>query len=788
MRRRTQKTIRVLRRPIALIALSLAALLTFLPSAEFLAAFAESQQTNTDELNITSNLTDQPILPDDKIELRLSREPQASEGRLAVLINQIDFTNLFTVTEKTRTYNRKILPLPLGESQLTIYLISPADEWREIARFTLQVTNQKKVEPKSAASQPLTSTEPVTTPIENKGSASATTTQPEANSSANATSSTPEATGASTTNDASTPQTDVPDKKSRFEKLDFLPSITIGFKSQSAESHFPDSTRPQRPTFADLTLQGSFKTEMARGIFNSQTQFDIAGSSFKQEALRFGTLGNDAPNIDLSSYLMQFQISKAKFFVGHTGYGSNRHLINNFSSRGITLTIPFTTRFDFSFAALNGTSIVGFDNFIGLDKRKHQMVSGTLGTEFLAKRPGGARLEISLLSGYLLPVNNVNQGNVNDAERSQGLGFRFVGSDPNQRFRFDAGFTRSRFFNPADALLNQGNEVVQTPNLTRNAEYLETGIDLLKDVAITKDKKLTLTFNFRHERVDPLFRSLAASTQSDKIQNQYEAIANLGDINITVSNLLFNDNLNDIPSILKSLTRAQRYAVGMPLLSLFGDPAKPNPWLPRIAYSFDRLHQFGDAIPVNGGFEIAVDSIPNQFADVHSFTADWQFQKFRAGYRFNRSLQNNQQTGRELADLLNTTNAFSIGVSPATVLDLNFEFSRDSANNFEQKRIDNVYRLASIINWRIGGRAALATNFSTTLNGDVAETTRNRNIDFDMQFSYQLTAGKEKFKKFSSNAFIRYVNRYARSRDFIFQVNNLTKAQTLNIGLSFTFF
>ncbi len=816
---------------IALFAFGFVILFACVNAGIFVQAFEQTNSTApASDLKITASIVDgRAISPEDKIELKLSRDLKKNEGRLAILIAQTDLTSLFTRLDKTLTYNRKILPLPLGENALTVYLVSPSDEWQEIARFTLRVANQKtdnqqtitanqtaekpteianenaKVNDKETAKQQTTTAETpaqtkpnekpdektaatqkesITTAATNQ---SAATTNQEATTTTNQQATTTTAqTEATATTTAST--TDTAKKPGGFEKLDFLPALTLSMKSQSAESHFPDSNRPSRPIFADLTMQGSFKTEATRGIFNSQTQFDFAGSSFQQEALQFGRLGNQAPQIDMASYLMQFQVGKAKFIAGHTSYGANRHLINSFSSRGVTMTLPLTTNFDFSLAAMNGTSLVGFDNFFGLDQRKHQIMSGTLGVEFLSKRPGGVRLEISALSGYLLPVSNVNQGNVNDAERSKGLGFRFVASDTKQRLRFDGGFTRSLFFSPSDPLLNQGFDVVAVPVITRNARYLETSFDILKDVELTKTRKLNLTFNFRHENVDPLYRSLAASTQADKINNQFELIATLGEINAQVSHTRFNDNLNNIPSILKSLTRAERVAFGAPLLSIFGKAEKPNPFLPRVSYSFDRLYQFGAAIPINGGFELAPEAIPNFLGTNQSFSSEWQIDKWRIGYRANHSLQNNRQQGREIADLINFTNAVSFQVNATKSLDVNLELSADNARNIESARTDRLLRLATGINWRVTQRNLVAANLATSFAGDVARTVRNRNAEFDLQWSYQFTLGKERFKKLQGQSFIRFANRYANSRDNIFQLNNLTKAQTLNIGLSFTFF
>ena len=727
--------------------------------------FTRTAAQTGDALQITAAFSETDTLaPDSRIVLRLNREIKGGEGRLAVLVGNTDLSPLFTLAGTALTYDASLLPLPVGDAQLLVYRITKDEEWKELARFTLRVRAA------GAGIESGTATE--------KGEGQ------NGQVSANGDGKPSQA--------ADTPaQGETAAKIGGFETLDVTPSLTIGFKSQALESHFPDSSQPARPTFADMTLQGSLRGEAKRGLFSSQNQFDIAGSSFREEALRFGQLGGRAPRIDLASYLMQFQVSNAKVLVGHTSYGTNRHLINSFSSRGVTVTVPLPPNFDLSLAAMNGTSIVGLDNFFGLDRSKHQILSGTLGAEFVKKRPGGLRLEVSYLNGYVQALNGFTQGSVNDVERSTGLGFRLLASDSKQRVRLDSGFARSQFVNPADPLLEQGNLVVAIPGLAKNARYAEAGIDILKDFAVSETRKATLTMTFRHETVDPLYRSLGASTQADRTQNQAELIATVGDINALFSYTRFNDNLNDIPSILKSLTRAERVTVGAPLVSVFGGP-KPSQrltaLLPRVSYSLDRLHQFGAAIPVNGGFEFAPEAIPDFLGTSQSFTSDWQIEKFRVGYRFNHSLQNNRQIGRQLADLVNFVHAITTGFPVRETLDLTFDLSLEQAKNIETQRLDRTYRAATVANWRLPRNHVLAANLAHTFAGDRAGTSRNQNFEFDLQWSHQFTFGKEKFKKLQGQAFIRFANRFASARDFAFGLSNRTRLQTVNIGMNLTFF
>ena len=98
-----------------------------------------SSQAPAQGLVVTANFTDQEVDPSFVITLNLSRPLQAAEGRVAVLIGQTDFTNLFTPTGNSLSYLPRIVPLPAGESPIRIFLVSPSNEWRELTQLTLRV-------------------------------------------------------------------------------------------------------------------------------------------------------------------------------------------------------------------------------------------------------------------------------------------------------------------------------------------------------------------------------------------------------------------------------------------------------------------------------------------------------------------------------------------------------------------------------------------------------------------------------------------------------------------------
>ncbi len=715
------------------------------------------------------------VRPNEKIDLFLSRALQPADGGLAVLIGDTDVTAMLMIEAANVSYTPR-LPLPAGESEVTVWLVSAGNQWKEIARFPLRVAADATV----------------------NGSNGAATTAGAA---------VPESSSGGISNDAQTePSSDAtpaPKRRWGFDKIEPLKNISLNLKSQPVSGAFPvPPPGTTRETFNDLAGQMSLGATFTRGAFVWSNRFEMAGSTFINEALRFGELGREAPNVDLSSYLVQVQRGASSFALGHVSFGAHRHLINGFSSRGMTAKIAIGKRADFTAAAVNGTSVVGWNNFFGLNRRKHQILSGALGFEFLPARPQGLRIEIGALSGSLLPLNNFSQRTLTDAERSEGGSLRLIASDPQNRFKLDAGFTRSRFTNPSDPLLEQGLNVRPSRETTRSARFADASVVLLRDVKINSMQKANLTFNVRHEQVDPLFRSVGAVTQADRYQNQFELAGAFGEINVTASHTRFNDNLDDLPSILKSLTRREAVNINLPLSALvipfaIGDEQSNGQtngqsfqWLPRFGLTIDRVHQFGAFLPVNGGFQPT--NVPDQISLNYNVSADWQISKFRLGYRFNRSSQDNRQQGRELSDLENLIHGLSFGLNPAPSLDLNFEVNHEDANNLEFRRTDRTLRYAVNANWRMTPWAALAVNVSTIGAGDLARTSSSRAIEGDAQFSYRFDGEHPGWQRIFANRlqaqfFVRYANRFARARDLLFAINSINKVWTLNTGVNLTF-
>lgn len=703
-------------------------------------SFMTKAQTEDPKLTVTPNFLGRDLTYGEPIELALNRGLSASDGRLAIILGDVDITALFSMTENGLTFVPQFALLPEGENKMSVYTVTPFGDWKSLADFQLNL--RSKSDAMAVANGSNGANEP-TAAVENTGGT----------------------------------------------KVEFSPNVALNMKGQNQTLTFPREAVPERNPFGEIDGQANINLKVSRGGWTLDNKFDFVGVGSQRNALRFGELQDNAPKIDLSSYLVE--LSKGRFSVklGHVSFGSNRHLISGFSSRGLTVTVPAGRQNELSFIAANGTSIVGYDNFAGLTRRKHNVVGISFAREFFKEHPGRLRLEVTALRGSLLPLTNFNQREVNDAEKSFGGGFQLSGNLFGHRLRYSAGYNGSRFRNPRDQNVEQGTELAPIVPVTRDARHAEISFDFIDGLELWQDRKLKLTGTFRHEEIEPLFRSVAASTQADRRQNQFEVMAELGDLRITFGNLRDNDNLAQIASILRSIMRRTNLIVAIPLNSFF-TPSKPNKWLPRLGYTYDFVHQFGAAFP-NGGEFTSASQIPDQENRTHSANAQWVFNdRLTVGYRYNRVFQNNKQPGRERADFQSAVNGLSVGYNPFASLTFGIELSHERQRAFEQSRTDRTIRLGTQATWQTPflKNSTVSFNVSTSIAGDNGRLNENRNAEFDVQWAYRFGIGKKKFKKAEAQFFIRYANRYGDAFDRLAVLRSFNKTQGFNAGVTFNIF
>jgi hypothetical protein len=292
--------------------------------------------------------------------------------------------------------------------------------------------------------------------------------------------------------------------RSGFEQAAVAPKVDLAMDGQIDQGRTPSSVLPERGFYQDLTANLGFESGLARGGWSFKSRANAVGVSRDEQRLRFGERGLEAPVVDLSDYLLEMNRGPTTLAVGHTSFGANRHLVNGFSSRGVVGGVRMGPAAHLGLAALNGSSQVGWSNPVGLSRPDHRIWSATLGVEMEPARPGGVHLDATVMDGSVLPIAGFNQGVVNDAEESRGVGVQLAASDARQRVRLAGGLSRSRFVNPADDLLGQGTALVPVRPSSRTARYLESTVQLLQSRPLGKHLVASLSGGFRHRHENPV--------------------------------------------------------------------------------------------------------------------------------------------------------------------------------------------------------------------------------------------------------------------------------------------
>ncbi|CAN5870137.1 hypothetical protein BH24GEM1_BH24GEM1_18500 [soil metagenome] len=624
---------------------------------------------------------DRWVRPDQPLRVRFSRPLARSEGRPAVLLGRTDVTALTALRGSELTYRPARVPLPRGETELVVYLVSDTGAWHEVGRLPVKL---------------------LTT--------------------------------------------------SGFEHAAVIPKIDLVTDGELGQGHSP--VDPQARGFhQDLTASMGFQSAMLRQGWSLETQANAVGVSREEQRLRFNQRGVDAPAFDLSDYLVELGRGPASVALGHTSFGANRHLVSGFSSRGIVGGLRLGPGTQLGLAALNGSSLVGWNNPLGLASPDHRIWSATLGVDLIPSVPGAVHLDATVLDGSLLPVAGFNQGVVNDAEESRGAGLQLTASDPRQRFRLAAGLTRSRFTNPADELLSQGASVVAVRTSSRSARYLEAGLQLLQNHMLGGRTAANLSAGFRHERVDPLFRSIAAGPRADWDQNVLEATAGLGPLSLQYAHSRARDNLADVPSILTTRTRDHTLNGALPLGALLRAPPAAW-WWPLLNLSYQVNRQRGDGVPVNGGFNPS--HVPDQLLRNATLGLGWQLTSWSLAYRHNVVRQDNRQPGRELADFRSWVHALTLGVTPASAVTLSLDLSDEHQRNLEFATVQRTRRAGLQGDWRLLTNTAFQGFVSFGRSDDSPSTQQTDNTELRFEASQGFNLYRRPESGTQARAFLRY--------------------------------
>lgn len=546
-----------------------------------------------------------------------------------------------------------------------------------------------------------------------------------------------------------------------FRQALLSPAMSFNNKGQLAEDHSGTAPAPDRATYQDFGATGGIQSTHARGDWTMQTQVNVVGVSNRREALRFSEQGERASKIDLGDYLVRVEGKGATLTAGQASFGSSRHLINGFGSRGVTLALRRGIA-SVGVAALNGSSIVGWDNILGLNQRDHRITAAQLGIDFLPQRPGALRVDVSLLDGAVRPFTGYSMGGVVSAERSDGASIQLATALLADRVRFTGGYTTSRYRDGNDAQLDGSDVAVGTLARRKAARFGELSVAILQNSTLL-GIATSLNANARHERVDPLYRSLGAYAQADVEQAALDLNGAIDAFNFQVSSTRMRDNLDDVASILTTKTHGKSAQLNAPLAGLLRIETHTQ-LLPSVTVAWNRTRQFGAGIPENSGFQAS--HVPDQVSTVWDYGAQWNANRWRFGYRHSRNFQDNRQEGREEADLGARTHALSVGLSVHTTLDVGIEAAFERQQNHELEQRSRVRRYSLTGDWRVFGSTAVSGSISTTHAFDEPMTSDARNIEgrVELQHQFDLLGSQQSGKR--GQVFLRFARQSAGLRSF----------------------
>jgi len=578
--------------------------------------------------------------------------------------------------------------------------------------------------------------------------------------------------------------------ESGFESGEITPRLDVAVNSQNKFNFEKDATKPDRLTFQDTELQAGLTTRHVRGDLEITTSVNISGFSNRQQALRFDERGADTPKYDLNDYLVEVQKGNSNFQLGSVSYGSNPLLISNVSNRGMVASHRINDRLDASFSSMNATSIVGYDNIIGMENiNDHNITAGTIGFEFIKDRPGGLRAEVTYMTASKQNETNFNTGEVVDSEKSNGYGISLLGSNSSGRLRGNIYYAESEYVNPSDTIIDPNGDVLATTEETDAAYSLGVAYELFQNYQIGEDNFFNLTIGYNRDKASPLYQSIGAFVTPDSITDQYSISGNFNSISAQYTYIGSQDNIDDIATLLQTKTITNSFSLNVPFNSMFQTESFIKYFLPSASYSMNTVRQKtgNDPAGATSGFN-GGSHLPRQFNRDHNLSLSWSGSNWSAGYNYSTSFQNNQQVGRSNDDFKNFGHDFSFSISPIDTLNLNLSYSKVKNKDVAASNTGFTDTYSSNMDWRFHEDWSFNANFTHTIQDDDLGLTESINNNGQAQLNWNFQIPSWGGTKLPASLFTRYSFQESESEDTSFAFATSARTWAVNTGLSISFF
>jgi len=481
------------------------------------------------------------------------------------------------------------------------------------------------------------------------------------------------------------------------------------------------------------------------------------------------------------------QRADSALVLGSLRLDAQRHLVSNLARRGLLFTQRVGSWGDLSLAAASGRRVVGFSNFTGLQDPKQFLATSRLGLNLVEQSFLRLRAEGSYLYGQQRPLNAFNRGQVTDNESSRGFALRLQGDALEQRLRFDAGFSRSRFDNGKDRQLQGGFDVISVKAVTDDAHYANLEVDILRNYPVG-NRFASLSLLGGHERVAPLYRSIGAFVNPDRQAQFFEARADLGGVPVGVIARWSRDNLDREAAILTTRQRELLARIELPLSSLF-PTLHYGSALPSLSYAFGRVQQRARA---RDTAVFAPSAIPDQQNLNHDVAATWFGTNWSFAYRYSNRFQDNRQLGRERDDFRNQRHGIDATLEPWRPLQLRAGYGLSFQDNVATALRTRTHDIQAGIRWQVFERWQVSLDGSRNWDRDSRDTRRSlastarAQLTHDFDFaSWGLTATRDNPR---ARVFLRWTRQSNRLEESAFAFRQSSRLWILSLGLSVSAF
>jgi hypothetical protein len=288
---------------------------------------------------------------------------------------------------------------------------------------------------------------------------------------------------------------------------------------------------------------------------------------------------------------------------------------------------------------------------------------------------------------------------------------------------------------------------------------------------------------YRHERVDPLFRTVGASVRPDLLSHTVEAHGGLGPLQMDLVHQRAEDNLANVTSIPRSNTR--QTALNMMLIPPASAGLLPA-WLPSLTYNLNRTHQESAT-----AMSISVDSPGNgtdQETTTHGAGVEWQGDWLRVGYRWTYTDQDNAQAGIATAGTVNRSNAVTVSVNFLDGFSTGLEAALESNEDTETGTILQNRRLGATLLLPLAAGTTVTCNASLSASGPDDGSAAQRQAQVSLEASTAFDLSSFFIFTWRGRSYIRYSWSEFSMRDDVFGLNSANRSWAVNLGISFTTF